>query len=86
MFFCILVHNHTLYFTGFPCCSVSYYNYTSIRPYYIVIHKSGMRWSGVIFSGVDNKVWDKTKKTNVYKCSFLSQTRTQWNCLSEITS
>ncbi len=25
-------------FTGSPCCSVSYYKYMSIRPYYIVVH------------------------------------------------
>ncbi len=27
-----------LCFTGSHCCSVSYYNYISIWPYYIVIH------------------------------------------------
>ncbi len=35
--FCNLVHD-TLYFTGSPFCSVSYYNYISVWPYYIVIH------------------------------------------------
>ncbi len=37
VFFCILVHDYTLYFIGSPCCSVSYYNYISVWPYYIVI-------------------------------------------------
>ncbi len=30
VFFCILVHDYTLYFIGSPCCSVSYYNYISV--------------------------------------------------------
>ncbi len=37
-FFCILVHDYTLCFTGSPCYNVSYYNYISIWPYSIVIH------------------------------------------------
>ncbi len=37
--FCILVHDYTLCFIGSPCCSVSYYNYISVSPYYIVIQK-----------------------------------------------
>ncbi len=36
--FCILVHDYTLCFIGSPCCSVSYYSYISVWPYYIVIH------------------------------------------------
>ncbi len=36
--FCMLVHDYTLCFTGSPCCDVSYYNYSSMSPYYIVIH------------------------------------------------
>ncbi len=38
--FCILVHDYTLCFIGSPWCNVSYYNYNSIQPYYIVIHFS----------------------------------------------
>ncbi len=34
----IVVHDYILSFTGSPCCSVSYYYYTSLRPYYKVIH------------------------------------------------
>ncbi len=37
-FFCILVHDYSLSFIGSTCYSVSYYNYISIWPYYIVIH------------------------------------------------
>ncbi len=37
VFFCF-VHEYTLCFTGSPCYNVSYYNYISIWPYYIVIH------------------------------------------------
>ncbi len=40
-FFFILVHDYTLCFIGSPCCSVSYYNYTSMWPYYIGIHGQG---------------------------------------------
>ncbi len=36
--FCILLHDYTLYFIGFPCYNVSYYKYSSVWPYYIVIH------------------------------------------------
>ncbi len=43
--FCILVHDYTLYFIGSPCC-VSYYNYISVWPYYIVIQYSNYnRWT-----------------------------------------
>ncbi len=35
-------HDYTLCFIGSPCCSVSYYNYISVWPYYIVFH---WRWS-----------------------------------------
>ncbi len=38
VFFCILVHDYTLYFIGSPCRNVSYYNYISITHYYIVIN------------------------------------------------
>ncbi len=38
VFFCILVHDYTLCFIGSPCCSISYYNYISVWPYYLVIH------------------------------------------------
>ncbi len=38
MFFFILVHDYILYFIGSPCHSVSYYNYITECPYYIVIH------------------------------------------------
>ncbi len=38
MCFCILVHDYTLWFIGSPCYNVSYYNYNSIWPYYIVIY------------------------------------------------
>ncbi len=34
---CILVHVYSLCFIDFSCCSVSYYNYISVWPYYIVI-------------------------------------------------
>ncbi len=34
--FCILIHDYTLCFVGSPCCSLSYYNYISVWPYYIV--------------------------------------------------
>ncbi len=37
MFF-ILVLDYILCYIGSPCCNVSYYNYISIWPYYIVIH------------------------------------------------
>ncbi len=33
-----LVHDYILCFIGSPCYNVSYYNYNSIWPYYIVIH------------------------------------------------
>ncbi len=33
-----LIHDYSLYVTGSPCCNVSYYNYISIWPYYIVMH------------------------------------------------
>ncbi len=49
--FCILVHDYTLYFTGSPCYNVSYYNYISIWPYYIVIHSTDnivkWQWGGI---------------------------------------
>ncbi len=38
MLFCILIHDYTLCFTGCPWYNVSYYNYISIWPYYIVFH------------------------------------------------
>ncbi len=38
MHFCILVHDYTLCFIVLHCCSVTYYNYISIWPYYIVSH------------------------------------------------
>ncbi len=39
-----IVHDYTLCFTGSPCCSVSYYTYISVWPYYIVIHLTPMAW------------------------------------------
>ncbi len=36
--FGILVHDYTLCFICSPCCNVSYYNYISVWPYFIVIH------------------------------------------------
>ncbi len=36
--FLILVHDYSLCLIRSPCCSVSYYNYISIWPYYICIH------------------------------------------------
>ncbi len=40
--FCyILVHDYTQYFVGSPCCSVSYYNYIFVWPYYVVIRSMG---------------------------------------------
>ncbi len=40
MFFCILVHDYNLCFTGSPCSNVCCYNYNSILPHYIVIHST----------------------------------------------
>ncbi len=37
VFFCILVHDYNLCFTGF-CYNVGHYNYNSIWPYYIDVH------------------------------------------------
>ncbi len=40
---CILVYDHTLCFTGSPCCSVNYYNYiymTLLYSYSLIIHGS----------------------------------------------
>ncbi len=34
----MLIHDYTLCLTGSPYYNVSYYNYISIWPYYIVIH------------------------------------------------
>ncbi len=36
-FFGILVHDYTLFFIISPCCSIIYYNYMSVWPYYIII-------------------------------------------------
>ncbi len=35
--FFILVRDYTLCFTGSLCCSVSYYNYISVSPYYMAV-------------------------------------------------
>ncbi len=37
MFF-VLIHDYTLCFIGSACCKFNYYIYSSIWPYYIVIH------------------------------------------------
>ncbi len=36
---CFLLHDYNLCVNGFYCYTSSYYNYKSISPYYIVIHR-----------------------------------------------
>ncbi len=33
------MHDYTLSFIGYPCYNVGCYNYNSIGPYYIVLHR-----------------------------------------------
>ncbi len=55
-------NNYTLCFTGSPYYNVSYYNYISIWPYYIVIHSSDLArriWPTNYLKGGHEIVWDR---------------------------